>query len=96
MLDYQHKHTAWPVRGHDLVAVEACGPNVDAGNQPERRMARFLDLLEYKANLHCTRLVQVEPAGMTEECSECGVETSKPLWIREHSAQGAVTLRTGS
>ena len=47
--------------------------------------SRFLDLLEYKGDLYGTHVVRVEPAGTTKECSECGVETSKPLWVREHS-----------
>jgi len=27
----------------------------------------------------------VEPAGTTKECAVCGVETAKPIWVREHS-----------
>jgi transposase len=26
-----------------------------------------------------------DPAGTTKECASCGVETDKPLWVREHS-----------
>jgi putative transposase len=29
--------------------------------------------------------MQVDPAGTAKECSQCGVGTDKPLWVREHS-----------
>ena len=32
-----------------------------------------------------THFVEVEPAGTTKECASCGVESGKPLWVREHS-----------
>jgi putative transposase len=35
--------------------------------------------------LYGTHVVQVEAAGTTKECASCGVETAKPIWIREHS-----------
>ena len=91
MLDYQHKLTTWLVREYDLVAVEDLDvkPMLETSqnvkNKQDAAWSRFLDLLEYKAALHGTHVVRVEPAGTTKECSECGVETSKPLWIREHS-----------
>jgi len=30
-------------------------------------------------------VVLVDPAGTTKQCAKCGVETKKPLWVREHS-----------
>ena len=91
VLDYQHKLTTWLVREYDLVAVEDLDvkpmleTSQNAKNKQDAAWSRFLDLLEYKADLHGTHVVRVEPAGTTKECSKCGVETSKPLWIREHS-----------
>ena len=32
-----------------------------------------------------THFVEVNPAGTTKECASCGVETDKPLWVREYS-----------
>ncbi|WP_155120071.1 zinc ribbon domain-containing protein, partial [Halorubrum ezzemoulense] len=43
-----------------------------------------IEMLEYKGDLYGTHVVQVDPAGTTKECAECGVETDKPLWVREH------------
>jgi len=91
VLDYQHKLTTWLVREYDLVAVEDLDvkpmleTSQNAKNKQDAAWSRFLDLLEYKADLHGTHVVRVEPAGTTKECSSCGVATSKPIWIREHS-----------
>jgi len=89
--DYQYKLTTWLVQEYDLVAVEDLDvkpmleTSQNAKNKQDAAWSRFLDLLEYKADLHGTHVVRVEPAGTTKECSACDVETSKPLWIREHS-----------
>ncbi|WP_435078587.1 zinc ribbon domain-containing protein [Halococcus sp. AFM35] len=32
-----------------------------------------------------THFAAVEPKGTTKKCSRCGVATSKPFWVREHS-----------
>jgi putative transposase len=29
--------------------------------------------------------VEVPPEGTTKRCAKCGVESEKPLWVREHS-----------
>ncbi|MCX2818251.1 transposase [Haladaptatus sp. F3-133] len=91
VLDYQHKITTWLVREYDVVAVE----NLDvkpmletsqsAKNKQDAAWSRFIELLEYKANLHGTHVEKVNPDGTTKECAVCGVETDKPLWVREHS-----------
>ena len=30
-------------------------------------------------------VIEVPPEGTTKRCSQCGCETDKPLWVREHS-----------
>ncbi len=45
----------------------------------------FLRILEYKCEREGTHFVAVDPRGTTKECASCGVETDKPLWVREHS-----------
>jgi putative transposase len=42
-------------------------------------------MLEYKCERGGTHFVPVNPRGTTKECAACGVETEKPLWVREHS-----------
>jgi len=79
------------VREYDLVAVE--DPDVkpmletsqSAKNEQDAAWSQFLDLLEYKGDLHGTHVVRVDARGTTKACNECGVETAKPLWVREHS-----------
>ena len=42
-------------------------------------------LISTKCEREGTHFVEVDPAGTTKECASCGVETEKPLWVREHS-----------
>ncbi len=91
VLDFQHKLSTWLVREYDVVAVEDLDvkpmleTSQSAKNKQDAAWSRFLDLLEYKGDLHGTHVVRVDARGTTKECNECGVETSKPLWVREHS-----------
>ena len=45
----------------------------------------FTDMLETKCEREGTHFMKVDPDGTTKECARCGVETAKPLWVREHS-----------
>jgi len=89
--DFQHKLSTWLVKTYDAVFVEdlnVSGMLQSDGNARNKQNAawrRFIDMLEYKGDLYGTHVVQVNPAGTTKECAECGVETDKPLWVREHS-----------
>ncbi|QSG07890.1 RNA-guided endonuclease InsQ/TnpB family protein [Halapricum desulfuricans] len=91
VLDYQHKLTTWLVTEYDVVAVEDLDvkPMLETSqngkNKQDAAWSRFLDLLEYKADLHGTHVEKVKPEGTTKECAVCGVETAKPIWVREHS-----------
>jgi putative transposase len=76
---------------YDVVAVEDLDvkpmleTSQSAKNKQDAAWSQFLDLLEYKSDLYGTHVVRVEPAGTTKEYNQCGVETRKPIWIREHS-----------
>ena len=91
VLDFQHKLTSWLVDEYNVVAVEDLDvkpmleTSQSAKNKQDAAWSQFLDLLEYKGDLYGTHVVRVDARGTTNECSECGVETSKPLWVREHS-----------
>lgn len=91
VLDFQHKLSTWLVREYDVVAVEDLDvkPMLETGqsakNKQDAAWSQFLDLLEYKGELYGTHVVRVDARGTTKACNECGVETSKPLWVREHS-----------
>jgi putative transposase len=91
VLDFQHKLSTWLVKEYDVVCVEDLDvkpmleTSQSAKNKQDAAWSQFLDLLEYKGDLYGTHVVRVEPAGTTKECNQCGVETRKPIWIREHS-----------
>jgi len=91
VLDYQHKLTTWLVREYDAVFVEDLNitemlqSDGNARNKQAAAWRQFISLLEYKGDLYGTHVVQVEARGTTKECAKCGVETAKPLWVREHS-----------
>ncbi|WP_255150087.1 RNA-guided endonuclease InsQ/TnpB family protein [Halorarius halobius] len=91
VLDYQHKITTWLVREYDAVFVEDLNVQSmlqgdgNARNKQDAAWRQFITLLEYKGDLHGTHVVQVEARGTTKECASCGVETAKPIWVREHS-----------
>ena len=91
VLDYQHKLSTWLVREYDAVFVEDLDvkgmleQSHNARNKQDAAWRQFITLLEYKAELYGTHVVQVEAAGTTKECASCGVETAKPIWVREHS-----------
>ncbi len=89
--DFQHKLTTWLVKKYDVVAVEDLDvkpmleTSQNAKSKQDAAWSRFIELLEYKGELHGTHVETVEPRGTTKECSVCGVETAKPIWVREHS-----------
>jgi putative transposase len=91
VLDYQHKITTWLVREYDAVFVEDLDvkemleQSHNSRNKQDAAWRQFITLLEYKADLYGTHVVQVEPEGTTKECARCGVETAKPIWVRDHS-----------
>jgi len=91
VLDYQHKITTWLVTEYDAVFVENLNvksmlqSDGNARNKQDAAWRQFITLLEYKATLYGCHVVQVEPEGTTKECARCGVETPKPIWVREHS-----------
>ena len=91
VLDYQHKITTWLFREYDAVFVEDLNvtgmleQSHNARNKQDAAWRQFITLLEYKAELYGCHVVQVEAAGTTKECARCGVETAKPIWVREHS-----------
>ena len=89
--DFLHKLSNHYAREYDLVAVgdlDAKGLLELPSNSRNRAGAAwgtFLRMLEYKCEREGTHFVAVDPRGTTKECSNCGVSTEKPLWVRDHS-----------
>ena len=86
-----HKLSNYYATEYDFVAVEDVdvkGMMESAGNSQNTASAAwetFTTLLEYKCTREGTHFAEVGPAGTTKECASCGVESDKPLWVREHS-----------
>jgi len=57
----------------------------NARNKAEVGWRDFITILEHHGDKHGCHVVEVNPRGTTTKCAECGVETAKPLWVREHS-----------
>jgi len=89
--DFLHKLSAYYAREYELVAVEDLdvkgileSPR-NSRNTASSAWNTFTDILEYKCKREGTHFVEVDPEGTTKECAQCGVETDKTLWVREHS-----------
>jgi putative transposase len=88
ILDYQHKLTALLTSEYEAVFIEDLDvkpmleQSHNARNKQDAEWSRFIDLLEYKGYLNGCYVEKVEPAGTSKECSECGAESDKPLWVR--------------
>ncbi|ACV12369.1 transposase, IS605 OrfB family [Halorhabdus utahensis DSM 12940] len=89
--DFLHKLAHYYVETYDVVAVEDLNvrgmmeQDRNSRNTAHSAWRTFIEILRYKAESAGTHLVEVNPRGTTKECSNCGVETEKPLWVREHS-----------
>ncbi|WP_324759480.1 RNA-guided endonuclease InsQ/TnpB family protein [Haloarcula sp. GH36] len=89
--DFLHKLSAYYAQEYELVAVEDLEVKAmlesprNSRNTASAAWNTFTDMLEYKCEREGTHFVEVEPEGTTKECAQCGVETDKPLWVREHS-----------
>jgi putative transposase len=89
--DFLHKLSNYYATEYDLVAVEDLNVKAmlessgNSRNTASSAWNTFTTMLEYKCNRERTHFVEVEPAGTTKECASCGVESDKPLWVREHS-----------
>jgi putative transposase len=89
--DYKHKLAHFYATEFDAVFVEDLNlkgmleGSQNARNKAEVGWRDFITILEHHADKHGCHVVEVEPRGTSKECAECGVETAKPLWVREHS-----------
>ncbi|WP_090311802.1 RNA-guided endonuclease InsQ/TnpB family protein [Natronorubrum texcoconense] len=89
--DYKHKLAHAYTTLYDAVFVEELDvkpmleSDGNARNKAEVGWRDFITILKHHGRKNGCHIVEVEPRGTTKECAECGVETAKPLWVREHS-----------
>ncbi|OIB56853.1 RNA-guided endonuclease InsQ/TnpB family protein [Natrialba sp. SSL1] len=89
--DFKHKLAHFYTTEYDAVFVEDLNVKVmlessqNARNKAEVGWRNFLTMLEHHGDKNGCHVVEVKARGTTKDCAECGVETAKPLWVREHS-----------
>ncbi len=89
--DYLRKLAYYYTTEFDVVVVEDLNvAGMLQSPRNARRMAsvswrKFLTFLDHASERNTCHVVQVDPSGTTKECASCGVESEKPLWVREHS-----------
>jgi len=89
--DFKHKLAHFYTTEYDAVFVENLNVKEmlesweNTRNKAEVGWRDFITILEHHGDKNGCHVVQVNPRGTTTECASCGVETEKPLWVREHS-----------
>jgi len=89
--DYREKLAHWYTREYDAVFLE----DLDvASMMQQKRNSRNIAAMSWYQTVKAferhgekngCHVVLVDPDGTTKQCANCGVETEKPLWVREHS-----------
>jgi putative transposase len=88
--DFKHKLAAFYTREYNAVFVEDL--NVKPMLESERNTRTtaevgwrdFITILKHHGRKRGCHVIEVNPTDTTKECSQCGVKTDKPLWVREH------------
>lgn len=89
--DFKHKLASYYTSEYDAVFVEDLDVKSlleapgNARNKAEVGWREFISILKHHGRKRGCHVVEVEPAGTTKQCASCGVESDKPLWVREHS-----------
>jgi putative transposase len=88
-LDFLHKTSLKLVNTYGLISLE----NLNIVNMVQKKFGKQINdagwgtmahMLCYKAESAGCKVVFVDPAGTTKECSKCGTIVPKQLWEREH------------
>ncbi len=88
--DYLHRLTAEIARMYDFIAVEKLKTKnmLRNGNLArsisEQTWGKFITLLDEKAESAGGKMVEVDPGGTSQECSNCGATIKKDLSVRTH------------
>lgn len=89
--DFKHKLAHFYTTKYDAVFVEDLDVRgllespENARNKAEVGWRDFITVLKHHGNKNGCHVVEVDPEGTTKECAACGVETAKPVWVRDHS-----------
>ena len=99
--DYLHRMGAALVKIYDFIAVEKLetknmlrNRNL-AKNISEQTWGKFIVLLNEKAESAGVKMVEVNPKGTSQECSECGATVKKDLSVRTHKCNCGFEIDRG-
>lgn len=90
--DFQHKLSTNLIREYDLIAVEklnvkGLSKGIRAKQLNDVAWSSFFQKLTYKAESAGRKLIEVNPAYTSQDCSYCGYREQKPLSVRKHNCQ---------
>ena len=89
--DFLHKLTRTYINNYSLIIVENLQiQNMIRNNKLSKAIAdaswaKFIQMLEYKAESAGVQVIKVNPRGTTQECSDCGIIVKKELKDRVHN-----------
>ena len=89
--DYREKLAHWYTTRYDAVFLEDLDvtsmmqQDENARNIAAMSWYQTIKAFERHGEKNGCHVVLVPPEGTTKRCARCGVETEKPLWVREHS-----------
>jgi len=88
--DFKHKLAHFYTTEYDAVFLEDLDvkemleKDTNARNKHEVGWSDFVTIFEHHGRKNGCHVVLVDPRGTTKECSSCGTEVEKPLWVRRH------------
>lgn len=89
--DLQEKLASWYTSRYDAVFLEDIHVReMLERNRNGKRVAsmswrKLIGTFQRHGMKNGCHVITVPPEGTTKQCAECGVETDKPLWVREHA-----------
>ncbi len=88
--DFKHKLAHFYTTEYDAVFLEDLDvkemleKDGNARNKHEVGWNDLVTIFEHHGEKNGCHVVLVDPSGTTKQCSSCGVEVEKPLWVRTH------------
>ena len=89
--DLKHKLAHFYTTRYDAVFLEDLNVKSmlespqNARNKTEVGWRDLIQIFQHHGEKHGCYVVKVDPRGTSKECAACGVESAKPVWVREHS-----------
>ena len=91
--NHLHQASARLARDYEVIVVEKLQVNaraqgILAKDVRDASWGLFISMLRYKAECAGSRVIEVDPSGTSQECSDCGLSVPKTLSERQHVCGG--------